>query len=60
MVNDIIKNTKKSSEKKHVKGKRYQNVSEEEKDKKQKKVRERYQNFMEEKKEKRCHYYQKR
>ena len=35
--------------------KRYQNVSEEEKYKRWKKVRERYQNFTEEEKEKICH-----
>ena len=36
--------------------KRYQNLSEEEKDKTRKKARERYQNFTEEKKEKRYQY----
>ena len=37
---------------------RYQNLSEEEKDKRRKKTRERYQNFTEEEKEKRRQYYQ--
>ena len=37
---------------------RYQNLSEDKKDKKAKKAQERYQNFTEEEKEKRCQYYQ--
>ena len=37
---------------------RYQNLSEEEKDKRRKKARVKCQNFTEEEKEKRCQYYQ--